>query len=169
MAGQLVQLKYIPKPPSLQFLPTCATTLNLATVTMADVGDLSVGMSAYGPGVQSGTTISSINTGTNTVTLSAVVQATQPIVTLAFWTDAVTIDGVAGWEEFIIIDAAIKAKVKQEQDTADLRIQKQEMVADIQSMAEGRDAGQAHHVSDALAANGGLFGDGGSPGDGWDY
>lgn len=158
-SGQLIQLKYIQKPASLQFLPTCAATLNSNVVTTPDASDLSLGMSAYGPGIQTGATVTAIDLGTtpNQVTLSAPVLQTLPIVTYAFWTDAVTIDGIAGWEEYIIIDAAIKARVKQEQDVADLRIQKAEMVAAIEGMAEGRDAGQAHHVSDAMSANGDGF------------
>jgi hypothetical protein len=87
------------------------------------------------------------------VTLSANAQATQPIVVGTFWTDAVTFDGISGWEEYVIIDAAIKAKIKQEQDISDLKDQRNEMADRIMSMAEGRDAGQAQHVSDVMGIN----------------
>jgi len=165
MSAQLIQLKYIQKPSSLQFLPTCATTAGSAVITMADVGDLSVGMSCYGPGIPSTTvpTILSINTGANTVTISANVLAGYPIVTLAFWTDAVTIDGIAGWEEFIILDGAIKARIKQEEPVEELVQERASMIAEIEGLAEGRDVGQACHVSDVLSING--MGDGG---DGWE-
>lgn len=172
MAGQVIRLKYIPKPNSLQFLPTCATTLGAVIVTTPDAGDITVGMSVYGPGISTiaPVTVTAVNTGVipNQITLSSAVQQTAPIVTLAFWTDAVTIDGVSGWEEFIVIDAAIKARIKQEQPVEDLRTEKQEMTADIESMAEGRDAGQAHHVSDVISINGwGSDGDSGAFGGGW--
>ncbi len=168
MSGQLVQLKYIPKPTPLQFLPICGTTIGSPTVTMADVGDLSNGMSVSSMGasiIQPNTTISSINAGLNQVTLSLPALSTNPICALSFWTDAATIDGVSGWEEFIVIDAAIKAGVKQENDVSELRAEKEEMAQQIAAMAEGRDAGQAHHVSDVLGANGWL--DGGFGGGGY--
>lgn len=158
MTGQVAQLKYIPIPTSLQFLPTCATTINSNVVTTPDASDLSIGMSAYGPGLITTTaytiTAIDITVSPNLVTLSAPVLATIPIAIMAFWTDAVTIDGVSGWEEYIIIDAAIKARIKQEQPVDDLRVQKAEMLNDIQNMAEARDVGQAMHVSDVLAING---------------
>ena len=163
-SGQLVQLKYIPQPTSLQFLPACGITLNSMTVTMADVGDLSVGMSVYGPGILPATTITAVDLIANTVTISNAALSTLPVVTLAFWIDSVIMDGVSGWEEYIVIDAAIKARCKQEEDVTELRNQKAEMVADIASMAEGRDVGQAHHVSDAMGTM--FFDDGYGDGSG---
>lgn len=165
-AGQLIQLKYIPKPTSLQFLPIVSTVFNSAVVNTADTSDLLVGMSVYGPAVVPGTVITIINSSTQ-ITLSIPVQATNPVVNLAFWIDSTSIDGISGWEEYVIIDAAIKAKIKQEQPVDDLRIQKDEMVADIQGMSEGRDAGQAHHTSDVMSLGGDGYGGNGGYGDGW--
>lgn len=170
--GQTIQIKYIPKPTSLQFLETCGTTLNSAVITMSDTSDLQIGMSAYGPGVQTTTTPTIISINPNvSVTISSPVLQTAPVVTIAFWIDSVVIDGIAGWEEYVIIDAAIKCKIKQEQDVSDLRVQKAEMVADIQGMAEARDLGQAFHTSDVLGCNGGggYDGDGFSGGGGCGY
>lgn len=171
-AGQVVQIKYIQKPKSLQWLPTCATALGSAVVLISDASDITVGMSVMGPGVQKvpvATTVTGVNTAVtpNQVTLSLPVFQTNAYATLAFWSDATTIDGVSGWEEFIIIDAAIKAKIKQEQPIEDLITQRNEIVMEIEAMAEGRDAGQAHHVSDVMAVNawGGGF-DGGMGGGG---
>jgi hypothetical protein len=110
-------------------------------------------MSVSGDGIQPNTTVTAVDTNLNTVTLSLAALATQPIAMLYFWRDDTTIDGIAGWEEFVIVDAAIKAKIKQEEDVSDLRVQREEMVQRIQSMAEGRDAGQAHHVSDVMSVN----------------
>jgi hypothetical protein len=157
MGGQLCQLTYVPKPTPLQFMIVCATTAGSNTVSMSDVTDLSVGMSVYNPQnsvVQPNTTITAINTTLNQVTLSLPTLQTAPITVLSFWTDAATIDGVSGWEEYIVIDTAIKIGVKQENDLNDLRIAKQEMKEAIEGMAEGRDAGQPHHVSDSVGANG---------------
>lgn len=160
MAGQTVQLKYIPEPTSLQYMLACATTISSTTVSMSDVSGLSVGMSVYGTGIPTGVTVSSINTTLNTIVISSAATVTQAVITLTFWIDSTTIDGISGWEEYVIIDAAIKAKIKQEEDVSELRVQKAEMKVRIEGLSEGRDAGQAHHVSDALAANGGYDGGG---------
>ncbi len=165
-SAQAAQIWYVPEPTSLQFAPTCATVANSTTVTCSDVSGLSAGMTCYGSlGITDGTTVVSIDTSLNTVVLSVAPSLTMPITTLIFWTDAVTIDGISGWEEFVIVDAAIKAGIKQENSIDGLAGQKAAMVKRIEAMAPGRDVGQAQHVSDALAING-MGGDGfGS--DGW--
>lgn len=149
-----IQLWYIPEPTSLQFQPICSTTLSSTTIGIgASSAVITAGMSVSGAGISTGTTVVSVNTTLNTAVISAAATATQTAATLSFWDDSTEIDGISGWEEYVIIDAAIKANIKQEFPVDDLRIQKAEMVADIQGMAEGRDAGQAHHVSDVLSVN----------------
>ena len=93
---------------------------------------------------------------------------TQNDQSLYFWNDSTIINGISGWEEYIVIDSAIKARSKQEEPVDELRIQKAEIIGAIEGMAEGRDAGQAHHVSDALGANG-YFGEGGWSDGGYGY
>lgn len=167
MSGQMVQLEYIPKPKDLQFIETCATVGSMS-LSMSDVTDLSVGMFAQGPSgsvVQIGSTITSIQPSpVNQVTLSMPTLSALPIIQVAFWTDAVTVDGITGWDEFVIVDSAIKAQIKQEGPTQELLTQRMDMVNEIEGMAEARDVGQAFHVSDVLALNGdwgsGGFGDG---------
>lgn len=166
-SGQLCQLWYVPEPTPLQFIETCSTTNSSAVVGVNDVADLAVGMNAFGTGIPTGATISSINVGLNQVTLSASATATQAVVPLFFWTDAATMDGISGWEEYVVIDAAIKAQIKQEADVNDLRVQKNEIKMRIESMAEGRDIGQASHVSDALSINGYDYDGRGGWGDGY--
>jgi hypothetical protein len=61
--------------------------------------------------------------------------------------DSDACDGVSGWTEYIIIDAAIKALQKQEQDVTVLALQKQAMLARIEAAAENRDAGQPEVIS----------------------
>lgn len=156
IANQIVQLKYVPQPTPLQFIPICSTTNSSQTVGIdsANIGNLSVGMNVYGSGIQTGTTISSINTNALTIQVSLAATATSSAVPLYCWTDAASLDGVAGWEEFIVIDAAMKALVKEESDISALAIQREEITRRIESMAEGRDIGQAHHVQDVLSMNG---------------
>jgi hypothetical protein len=62
--------------------------------------------------------------------------------------DADTLDGVNGFEEYLILDAAIKARVKEESDVQELMIQKEAMKKRIESMAPARDAGEPEKVSD---------------------
>lgn len=155
ISASVVQLWYVPNPESLQFIPMCSTTSSSGTIGVSDVTDLLVGMSVAGSGIPSGATIGSINTSNNTITLANSITATltQPYVALFMWRDDASIDGIAGWEEFIIIDAAIKALIKQERPIDALVLQKNAMKARIEAMAEGRDAGQAHHVSDVISIN----------------
>lgn len=63
--------------------------------------------------------------------------------------DQSTLDGVSGWEEYIVIDAAIKALQKEESDVSVLMAQKQAMIARIEAEAENRDAGSPMVVGDA--------------------
>lgn len=165
-AGQLVQLWYIPTPTSLQFNLPCGTTLFTNVVTTADTTGLAVGMNVYGTGIPTNTQISSV--GSTSIVVTNSISATLTSNILSFWNDATMIDGLAGWEEYVVIDAAIKAQIKQEGDYVPLAQQKADMKVRIEAMAEGRDAGQAFHVSDVAGMNG-MWGsdDGGWGGGSW--
>lgn len=62
--------------------------------------------------------------------------------------DSDTVDGVNGWEEYIVIDAAIKCLQKEESDVSTLMAQKQMLMQRIQNMATNRDAGAPERVTD---------------------
>jgi hypothetical protein len=51
-----------------------------------------------------------------------------------------TFDGINGWEEFVIVDAAIKCMIKQELGTQELEKQKKDLIRRIEAMAPNRDA-----------------------------
>lgn len=172
--NQLIQVWYIQEPPNLVFAPCASTTIGSNVITVTDANGLSVGMSVYAiSSIPNNTTITAINLTTSQVTLSNTCLSTVPILVIQCWTDAAILQGViAGWEEYVICDAAIKAGVKSENVLEDLKEQKMAMKARIESMAEGRDAGQAHHVSDVQSMNGfgcDDFGDGfgGTGSNGW--
>jgi hypothetical protein len=59
-----------------------------------------------------------------------------------------TLDGIDGWEEFVIIDAAIKMLEKEESDTSVLERRKAAIVQRINLMAENRDEGFSFRVND---------------------
>ncbi len=61
---------------------------------------------------------------------------------------ATTADGISGWTEYIITDAAIKCLQKEESDVSVLMAQKQALMKRIESMADNRDAGPPPKVID---------------------
>lgn len=60
-------------------------------------------------------------------------------------TDILT--GVSGWSDYVIVDAAIRAKEKQEDDCSVLMMQKQGLMKRIEDSAMNRDAGQPDTIS----------------------
>lgn len=79
--------------------------------------------------------------------------------------DSDIMDGVSGWTEYIIVDAAIKALQKEESDVSVLLAQKQALIERIQSSGMNRDAGQPDTISNTRGWNGK---NGGYGGPGWD-
>lgn len=63
------------------------------------------------------------------------------------------VDGVSGWTEYIITDAAIKCLQKEESDVTILAAQKSALIQRILAMADSRDIGSPHKVSDSLQSN----------------
>lgn len=62
--------------------------------------------------------------------------------------DAQTVDGVSGWEELIVINAAIRCLAKDESDTAPLERERDQLRARIAAVAEDREQSHTHHVQD---------------------
>lgn len=165
--GQAVRVWYAPAPTSLQFILSASTNLLSTSIgSMSATTGVTSGMNVFGTGIPSNTTVVSV--ATTSMVLSNAANAPYVNQTLSFWNDSTLVEGISGWEEFIIIDSAIKAQIKQESDITTLMMQKQEIVGRIEAMKNGRDAGQAHHVSDAMALNGGQDGGWGS-GNGWGF
>lgn len=59
-----------------------------------------------------------------------------------------TADGISGWTEYIIVDAAIKCLQKEESDVSVLMAQKQALMLRIEAMADNRNAGPPPKVID---------------------
>lgn len=81
--------------------------------------------------------------------------------------DSDTCDGISGWTEYIICDAAIKCMQKEESDCSVLFAQKAALIQRIESAAENRDAANPATVSDGQwsdlwwpTGNGGGYGTG---------
>lgn len=58
-------------------------------------------------------------------------------------------DGINGWEDYVVVDAAIKMLQKQEDDVGVLMAQKQQLKERIEAMAASRDAGAPETITDA--------------------
>jgi hypothetical protein len=81
--------------------------------------------------------------------------------------DTDTVDGISGWTEYIIVDAAIKCLQKEESDVSILAQQKAALSYRIEAAAENRDAGEPECVGDTQSSdmwwptgNGGGYGSG---------
>lgn len=66
----------------------------------------------------------------------------------ALTSDSSTLDGINGWEEYVITDVAIKMAQKEESDVSVLMAQKAALIQRINSSAINRDAGAPDKVSD---------------------
>ena len=64
--------------------------------------------------------------------------------------DSDTCDGISGWTKYIILDAAIKALIKEESDVSAHLAQKQALIQRIEAAAENRDAGNPSTVADTM-------------------
>lgn len=78
--------------------------------------------------------------------------------------DTDLLEGVDGWIEYVIVDAAIKALQKEESDVSILLAQKMALKQRIEGAANNRDAGQPDTISDTRGNSGGY---GGSFNGGW--
>ena len=67
--------------------------------------------------------------------------------------DSSTVDGVSGWQEYIVLDAAEKALRKQELDVSVFLVQKQALIQRIEAAAEGRDAGNPQTITDSRGSD----------------
>lgn len=87
----------------------------------------------------------------------------KPTVLLA---DSDILDGISGWDEYVIVDTAIKAMQKEESDCSVLLLQKEALKKRIEGMAANRDAGMSETVTDVRGISGyfNVFGNGPSGG-----
>jgi hypothetical protein len=155
-AGQTIQLWQVPRPADIQPEVICGVTSSSTTVTCTDTSQLAVGMYVQAPQSLSmfaaGTTIQSITANTSFV-VSAAATVTGAGTLVRAWSDSTTIDGVSGWEEYVIVDAALKAMGKEESDVSLLSAQKLAMTKRLQDMADARDAANGATVSDVQGAD----------------
>ncbi len=61
--------------------------------------------------------------------------------------DTDILDGISGWTEYVVVDAAIKALRKEESDTQELMIEKAALLKRIEDSSMNRDIGQPDTIS----------------------
>lgn len=71
--------------------------------------------------------------------------------------DSDTLDGFNGYEEYVVIDTAIKMLNKEESDSTLLMAEKAAMKLRIEQMAEGRDAGQPSKIQDITSMSSNYY------------
>lgn len=67
--------------------------------------------------------------------------------------DTDTVDAISGWEDYIVVDACIKALIKEESDPSAFMMQKQALIKRIEEAAENRNVGEPETVSDSKMRN----------------
>lgn len=67
--------------------------------------------------------------------------------------DSDTFEDLNAWSEYVVIDAAIKCKIKEDLDFQALQLQKESIAKRIREMAQNRDAGKPESISDVYAEN----------------
>lgn len=71
--------------------------------------------------------------------------------------DGDSFDGINGWEEYIVIDAAIKMRIKEESPVQELMIEKQAIKTRIESASKARDSAEPAKVQDTSSTRGGYW------------
>jgi hypothetical protein len=66
--------------------------------------------------------------------------------------DADTFDGINGWEDIVVADAAIKCLLKEESDVSVLLAEKADLMARIDKVGNNRDMGKPEVVADVTRA-----------------
>ncbi len=62
-------------------------------------------------------------------------------------------NGINGWEEYVIVDCAIKMLEKQEDDVSVFLAQKKALIERIEAMAPNRDAGEPERITDSRSSD----------------
>lgn len=163
-SGLTIRLRYVPRMPNIVSSIVANATINTSTITTADLLTPQVGMNIFGPGIPANTIITAIPTP-GTLTISSVLTANIVNNVLQMFAYTQTMDWINGYEEYIVVDSAIKMLGKEESDVTVLGARKAALLQRIESIAENRDQGSAGKTSDVLGNY--LWGDGSSNGDGY--
>ncbi len=133
-----------------------ATAASIAAAINA-AGIVDVSATSNGPVVtlvQDDAADLALTVGGTTIGASARLQFSSPMLS----NGSQVADGISGWLEYVVTDAAIKMLQKEESDTTLLLAQKGALIRRIESAAENRDAGSPARVSDTQLGGGWPYG-----------
>lgn len=148
ITGQNIRLFYVPRPINLINTILGSTTDKSTTMNVTDIVAPKVGMSVFGTYIAPGTTITAV--GSTTVTLSLAALGTSTNLPVQIFDYNTPIDGIAGWEEVVVISAAVKCKDKEESDVTVLAARYKEKKEEIEGIAANRDPGSAAKTADVM-------------------
>jgi len=104
---------------------------------------------------QTGDNPTALDVGNNATPLPTPGASTRLQLSAAVVTNGSTVaDGISGWLEYVVTDAAIKMLQKEESDTSTLQFQKAAPIKRIEAAAENRDAGSPATIADVQWTNG---------------
>lgn len=87
-----------------------------------------------------------------------------PRMTMLLADNDLTLSGISGWLEYVVVDAAIKALTKEESDTTALKMEKMALKLRIEAGAKNRDAGRPDTIQDTRSGGVGGWNSGGTGG-----
>ena len=147
-----IKIFYIPSPRKLESVtPSGVTRGSTTTYTVSShsfVADDVVNVSGFlASDYNSQQTVQSVTSTTIVTDLdSSALSAPTSIGTVES-----VFDFYAGWDEYIIVDSALKMLVKEEQDVTGLMVQKNMLKERIITESQNRDAGEPQTVTDVVA------------------
>lgn len=166
-AGLTLRLRYVARMPNIVSSFVTNGTIATSTLTTTDLLTPQVNQNIFGPGIPANTIITAITTP-GTLTISNVLTAPVVNQVVQVFSYTQTMDWVNGWEEYIVVDAAIKILGKEESDATIMGGRKAALLGRIQSIAENRDQGEPGKTVDVMG-NYMWGGDGTSNGDGYGW
>jgi len=147
-----VKLYYIPSPKRLLSKDTTAITRGTNTMWTTGshefvVGDLITGQNFLATDYNVDQTVTAI--GANTVTTD--LDSSGLSDPTSYGSIESRFDFYSGWDEYIIIDSAIKIMIKEEADATALLLQKNQIKERIITESQNRDAGEPEVVTDVVS------------------
>ena len=147
-----VKLYYIPSPKRLLSKDTTAITRGTSTMWTTGshefvVGDLITGQNFLATDYNVDQTVTAI--GANTVTTD--LDSSGLADPTSYGSIESRFDFYSGWDEYIIIDSAIKIMIKEEADATALLLQKNQLRERIITESQNRDAGEPEVVTDVVS------------------
>jgi hypothetical protein len=147
-----VKLYYIPSPKRLLSKDTTAITRGTSTMWTTNshefvVGDLITGQNFLATDYNVDQTVTAV--GANTVTTD--LDSSGLSDPTSYGSIESRFDFYSGWDEYIIIDSAIKIMIKEEADATALLLQKNQIKERIITESQNRDAGEPEVVTDVVS------------------